>query len=168
MILLIVLAACGGDGGGVGDPGAGSDAAEDGAADPAGEGVIDVQPPGQGVASVDGLEYTLQASPDDDCSISEESLTLAFWVEDESVGLGGGANLYEDGWLGTIDLLVLEPEGEPGPISYFPDLEANADGVVIDGDSFSYSGPMLKQPANDGSNPPPVDVGEGTFSVTCP
>jgi len=27
---------------------------------------------------------------------------------------------------------------------------------------------MQKQPANDGNNPPAIDVGDGTISVTCP
>ena len=40
--------------------------------------------------------------------------------------------------------------------------------MAVDGDSFSYSGPMMKRPPNDGSNPPPVDVGDGLVSVTCP
>lgn len=55
--------------------------------------------------------------------------------------------------------------GEPGPISYFPDPAADGDALVIDGNSASYSGPMQKQPANDGSNPASVDVGNGVISV---
>ena len=38
---------------------------------------------------------------------------------------------------------------------------------TVDGSTMSYSGPMLKQPANDGSQPPPVEVGEGTIRATC-
>ena len=39
--------------------------------------------------------------------------------------------------------------------------------VAVDGTSVSISGPMQKQPPNDGSNPPPVDAGGGTFSFSC-
>jgi hypothetical protein len=161
--LALAVAACGGEGDSVGDgggsvPGAGS----------GGGGVVDVQPAGQATASVDGQELTLEVSPALDCIITEESVTFAFWVGDNNVVLGGGANLYEEGWLGNIDLRIADPVGEPGPITYFPDLAVNGSGVAIDGNSMSYSGPMLKQPPNDGNNPDPVEAGTGTFSVTCP
>lgn len=170
--LALVLAACGG-----GDSGAGgsedvgtNDAAssEGGSSGTGGSGsVVDAQQPGQAMFSVEGKEYTLEVSPAIDCSITDDSVTFAFWTGDNSVVLGGGANLYDDGWLGSIELRVSEPEGEDGPISYFPDQDALNGGIAISGDSMSYTGPLMKQPANDGSNPPPVDVGDGTISVTC-
>lgn len=162
--LALVAAACGGEGGS--DDGGGDGDSDAGSA--GGGGVVDAQPPGQAIASVDGQEFTLEVSPALDCAISEESITFAFWVGDNSVVLGGGANHYDDGWLGGIDLRIAEPEGEPGPVAYFPDLTVNGGGIAIDGDSMSYSGPLMKQPPNDGSNPPPEVVGDGTFSVTCP
>ena len=102
------------------------------------------------------------------CTIADDSITFSFRIGDNEVTLGAGANLYDTGWLGAITLTVGNPAGEAGPISYFPDLAANGGGLAIDGSSLSYSGPMQKQPANDGSNPPPVDVGDGVISVTCP
>lgn len=125
------------------------------------------QPAGQATASVDGLEFTLTESPALTCAITDEAITFAFWIGDNEVTLGGGANLYDTGWLGAVTLTVANPDGEAGPITYYPDLAANGSTIAIDGSSMSYSGPMLKQPANDGSQPPPVDAGEGTFSVTC-
>lgn len=170
--LTLALAACGGGdsgGNGSGDVGT-NDAAssEENSSDGGGSGdVVDAQQPGQAMVSVEGREYTLEVSPAIDCSISDDSITFAFWVGDNSVVLGGGANLYDDGWLGSIELRISEPEGEDGPISYFPDQGALDDGIAISGDSMSYSGPLMKQPANDGSNPPPVDVGDGMMSATC-
>lgn len=161
----LAVTACGG-GGGDGEPPA--DAGNGSTDGSSGGEVVDAQPAGQAIASIDGQEFTLEVSPALDCAISDESITFAFWVGDNSVVLGGGANLYEDGWLGGIDLRIAEPEGEPGPVAYFPDLAVNGGGIAIDGDSMSYSGPMMKQPANDGSNPPPEGAGDGTVSVTCP
>lgn len=102
-----------------------------------------------------------------DCKVAEDAITFSFRIGDNEVTLGGGANHYDEGWFGSIDLRVANPQGEEGPVSYFPDLATNSDSVAVDGNSMSYSGPMQKQPPNDGSNPPPVDVGDGTISVTC-
>lgn len=165
-VLLLAVTACGGDSGSEDGPPA-DQASSDGGDSSGGGDVSNAQPPGEAAVSVDGKEYNLEVSPAVDCSIADDSITFAFWVGDNSVTLGGGANLYDDGWLGSIDLRVSEPEGEDGPISYFPDQGALSDGIAIDGDSMSYSGPMMKQPPNDGSNPPPVDIGSGTISVTC-
>ena len=96
-------------------------------------------------------------------------ITFSFRIGDNEVTLGAGANRYETGWLGNIDMTVANPDGEEGPISYFPDLAEHGDaGLAFDGNSMSYSGPMQKSPRNDGSNPPPIDVGDGVISVTCP
>jgi hypothetical protein len=172
MSVVLLFAACGGDdAGGTADRNDDQEAAtsDEGGSDSGGDGdVVDQQPAGEAMASVDGQEFDLTESPALGCDITPDTVTFSFWVGDNSIVLGGGANYYdEDGWLGHIELTVFEPEGEDGPVSYFIDLEANGDRIATDGDSFSYSGPMLKQPPNDGSNPPPVDAGDGTFSVTC-
>lgn len=131
--------------------------------------ITDAQPAGQAFAAVDGLEFTLQQPGGLDCTVSPEAITFSYSIGDNEITLGAGANFYEDqGWLGGINLRVANPESEDGPITYFPDLTAHGDRIVVDGASVSYSGPMMKQPANDGSNPPPVDVGDGTISITCP
>ena len=93
---------------------------------------------------------------------------LSFRIGDNEVTLGAGANRTDDDWFGGIDFRIANPSAGAGPISYFPELPTSSSGIVVDGQSFSYSGPMLKQPPNDGSNPPPVDAGEGTISITCP
>jgi hypothetical protein len=170
ILLALVLAACGGGDSGGDDPNTGTADTVAGADADSGSSpgdVVDVQEPGQASVTVDGKEYELDVSPAVDCAIAPDSVTFAFWVGDNSVVLGGGANLYEDGWLGSIDLRISEPEGQDGPISYFPDQDSLDDGIAISGDSMSYSGPMMMQPPNDGSNPEPVGVGDGTISVTC-
>ncbi|MGD2101989.1 MAG: hypothetical protein PVG83_07110 [Acidimicrobiia bacterium] len=170
VLLALVLAACGGGDTGGDDPSTGTGDTVGGADADSGSNsgdVVDTQEPGHAMVTVEGREYNLDVSPALDCSIADEAVTFAFWVGDNSVVLGGGANRYEDGWIGSIDLRISEPEGQDGPIAYFPDQDSLSDGIAVDGDSMSYSGPMMKQPPNDGSNPPPVDVGSGTISVTC-
>ena len=133
--------------------------------------MVNPAPAGQATVSVDGQQFTFELSGGLDCSISEEALTFAYRIGDNEVTLGGGANREDDGWLGSIRLTVANPDSEPGPISYYPDVGDGIfiDGslIAVDGDSMSYSGPMEKQPANDGTNPPPIDVGNGTISATC-
>lgn len=162
-IALVLMACGGGSSGDNGDDGASSDGGGSGAVS---GNVVDKQAPGEGYASVEGQEYELTVSPALGCEIGPEAVTFSFWVGDNSIVLGGGAN-NDGGWIGHIELTVFEPEGQEGPVSYFPDLTEHGDRIAVDGDSMSYSGPMMKQPPNDGSNPPPVDVGNGTFSVTC-
>lgn len=162
VVLVTILAACGGGDTGSGD---GDQDSSNPGADNGGQ-VVDQQPAGQAIVTVDGRDYTLQESPVADCAITPETVTAAFWVGDNSVTLGAGTNLYEDGWLGAIILGVAEPEGEDGPIRYVVEGPDHGDRIVIDGDSMSYSGPMYKYPPNDGSNPPPTEV-EGTISLTC-
>ncbi len=130
--------------------------------------IVDPQPPGTGYAAVDGLEFTLTEIGGLACTISQDAVTFSFIMGDNEVVIGGGANRYEDGWLGNIDLRVANPTDEPGPVSYYPDLMADGDGIAVNGSSMSYDGPMKKQPPNDGTNPAPVDAGTGTISVTCP
>jgi hypothetical protein len=68
-----------------------------------------------------------------------------------------------------MTMIVANPEGENGPVTYSPATGAMTDAAFAsEGNSRSYSGPMQKTPPNDGSNPPPVDVGEGTITATCP
>lgn len=144
----------------------GAESLEDG---PSGDGaVISPPPPGQATVSVDGLELTLTEPGGLDCSISEDSFSYSFRVGDNEVTLGAGANQSDQGWLGAIEVVVANPEDGAGPVSYFPDLVANDAGIAVDGESMSYAGPMQKQPPQDGSNPAPVDAGDGTISVTCP
>ena len=148
-----------------GDDGNGDDVEDGGAG---GGAIVNPQPAGQASVTIEGLDYTMQEPGALDCTISDDAITFSFRIGDNEVTLGAGANLYDTGWLGNIEVRVANPPSEPGPIIYYPDLTANGDRLVIDGSSASYAGPMKKQPANDGSNPPPVDVGDGTISVTCP
>jgi hypothetical protein len=130
--------------------------------------VVDAPPPGEATASVDGLDFSFDQPGGIGCDITDDSVTFSFRIGDNEVTLGGGANRYDEGWLGAIELVVANPDGEDGPVAYFPDLQANGDGLVVDGTSMSYTGPMQKQPPNDGTNPAPEDVGEGSISATCP
>ena len=80
-------------------------------------------------------------------------------------------NRVDEGWMGNISLTIANPTGEQGPVAYYPapgDLGVLDESLItVDGDTAIYSGPMLKQPANDGSQPPPVDVGTGSVTATC-
>ena len=163
--VVLVVAACSDDAGDSAVDSTLADSGSQGAS--AGGSVVNVQPPGQAAVMVDGQEFTLTEPGALECSITQDAITISFRIGDNEITLGGGANLSDAGWLGSVDLRVANPEGEQGPISYFPDLAAHGDSIAIDGDSMSYVGPMQKQPANDGTNPPAVDVGEGTISATC-
>lgn len=177
VLIALALAACGGDDDNAAPAQEATDAAPtddtSGADDTSGESsgggeIVNPQPAGQAHVSVDGLDYTMQEPGGLACTISDDAITFSFRIGDNEVTLGAGANLYDTGWLGNIRTTVGNPPGEDGPVAYFPDLAANGAGLTIDGNSASYSGPMQKQPANDGSNPPPINVGDGTISVTCP
>jgi hypothetical protein len=165
LALALVLAACGGGDSGEDDTDTGTESNESGDSGSGSGDVVDQQPAGQAYASVDGQEFTFDTPGPSDCIIEPEILTFSFVIGDNSVTLAGGANLYEDGWLGNVNLRLINDEGLP--VSYYPDDGAMDAGVAIDGDSMSFSGPMLMQPPNDGSNPPPVSAGDGTISVTC-
>lgn len=167
-LLVVGTIACGGDDDDAADAPSEPTSAEGGDSTGTGGAVVDPQPPGQAVASVDGQEFTLVEPGALACTLADDSITFSFRIGDNEVTLGAGANRTDDEWFGGIDLRIANPTGEDGPISYFPELPANSAGMVVDGDSFSYFGPMMKQPPNDGSNPPPVDVGDGTVSITCP
>lgn len=161
----LVLVACGGGDDADGDTGDnGTDGGGDGGQ--SGGAVVEQQPAGQALVRVDGREYTLTAGFD--CVVEEEEFRGSFVIGDNEVVAGGGAIRNPDGgWQANPSLTVAEPEDEPGPIGYFfPDTLAVD--VAVDGASASMAGQMQKTPANDGSNPPPIDVGEGVFTFTCP
>lgn len=178
MSLVWVLAACGGGVDPTAEPPAASaadgavssDTSGGGNADPgaASGAIVDRQPPGQAAASIDGLDLSFMEPGALACSIGDDAITFSFRIGDNEVTLGAGANHYEEGWLGGIQLVVYNPEDGGGPVTYFPDLAANGEGIAIDGSSMSYSGPIMKQPPNDGTNPAPEAAGEGTISATCP
>ncbi len=155
----------GGGGGGVDSGGGGGGTGGDGGG---GGDTVNRPAPGQAAMSVDDQEYTFTEPGALACTVTDESITFSFRLGDNAVTLGAGANQTDGEWFGSVVLRVAEPSDEPGPISYFPEFPANSGGVTIDGDSFSYTGPMQKQPANDGSTPPPIDVGDGLITVTCP
>jgi len=177
MIVLLALAmtACGGGGSddaatdtGTDDTVAGSESDDGGNGGSSSGQVVDPQPPGQATVSVDGQEFMFHTLGPSDCIIETDRLNFAFVIEETSATLAAGANLTDDGWQGDIKLRILDEEGKP--VQYY--LQS-AEGLMIqgtiavDGDSMSFSGPMEMQPPNDGSNPPPVDVGDGTISATC-
>lgn len=178
--LLFVTAACGDDGNEIGggdasesapsdeatsDGGAPDDEQPDGADDSE---VADPQLPGRAIVSVEGREFTLTEPGALDCTVTEDAVTFSFRIGDNEVTLGGGADHSDDVWLGSVEVRIADPGGEPGPITYFVTLPDESSGLAVDGDSFSYTGPLKKQPSNDGSNPVPVDAGLGLVSLTCP
>lgn len=179
--LALVLAACGGGDSGddngidTGTDGttAGAESSDDngsngGDSDSSSGEVVDPQPPGQATVSVDAQELVFDTLGPSDCIIETDRLQFAFVNEETSATIGAGANLTDDGWQGDILVRIIDEEGLP--VQYY--LQS-AEGLMIqgtiavDGDSMSYSGPMEMQPPNDGSNPPPVDVGDGTISASC-
>ncbi|MBT8240041.1 MAG: hypothetical protein KJN63_02310 [Acidimicrobiia bacterium] len=165
----LLVAACGSDDGGASEAASGGandsgQSDDEGAAAPSGD-VVNQQEPGEAYVSVDGLEFTLTESGSLDCVINPDVLTFAFWIGDNTTTLGGGANLYDDGWLGDIMLRVVNEDGLP--VQYYPDEGGLDSYLAFNGDSVSYSGPMLMKPPNDGTNPPAESVGDGTISVTC-
>lgn len=132
-------------------------------------GVENAPPPGQAHVAVDNREFTFTEPGGVGCNVTDEGFSFSFRIGDNQVTLGAGA-VYAGGmWGGEIRMTVANPEGERGPIDYFVSLpEVDEPGLAFDGKSMSYSGPMKKQPPQDGSNPAAVDVGTGTVSVTCP
>jgi len=131
--------------------------------------VVDPPPPGHATVSVDGQEFNFELPGALDCFIGTEAFGFSYRIGDNEVTLGAGANRYESGWAGNITMIVADPAAEKGPVTYSPATGSMSDAAfAFDGDSMSYSGPMQKTPPNDGSNPPPIDVGEGTITATCP
>lgn len=135
-----------------------------------GETVVDPPPPGHATVSVDGQEFNFELPGALDCLIEADTFRFSYRIGDNEVTLGAGANRYEEtGWAGNISMIVADPAGQTGPTTYSPATGSMNDAAfAFDGNSMSYSGPMQKTPPNDGSNPPPIDVGEGTITITCP
>lgn len=163
-VVTMLLVACGGGGGESPDT-AREDTSSDGAA---GTGAVaDPQPPGQGKAIVDDLELTFTEPGATPCRVEEDEFGFSFIIGDNEIVFGGGGVRGRDGgWSTAPRLVIANPEGEPGPISY--QFVVGSEEVVTAGNSASVTGPMEKQPANDGSNPLPVAVGDGVFTFTCP
>lgn len=131
--------------------------------------VVDPQAPGQARVSVDGLTFEFSEPGAVECVPDPDEFRFSFVIGDNEVTLGAGANLFGDEYLGSIEMRVASPEGEEGVTSYAPDLRANGvASLAFDGDSISYSGPVLMYPPFSGGLVDPIDVGNGTFSITCP
>ena len=146
---------------------------DDGDAGPSGDSgsgdVVSPQAPGEALVSVDSKEFKFSEPGGVGCNVTKEGFSFSFRIGDNEVTLGAGAVYAGDMWVGEIRMTVANPEGERGPIDYFVSLpEIDEPGLAFDGKSMSYSGPMKKQPPQDGTNPAPVDVGTGTVSITCP
>jgi hypothetical protein len=165
----LVLSACGGaDGAGTNDTASGqvdqpSNTGGDG--ESASDDVVNRQPSGRGYASVDGVEYTFDTPGGQDCRVAADDFGFSYIIGDNEVVFGGGASVSGGQWFGTITLRVF---ADNNVTTYTALVVDNPDGIAIDGDSVSYSGPMEKTAPNpDGSVGDPVDVGEGVFSSTC-
>lgn len=147
------------------------DTADDnGDATGSGGAVVGPAPAGQATVSVDGQDIAFEEVLASGCSISDEAVSYGFAAADGVTTLAAGLNHMDGEWMGSIAVDVPGPDGE-GVIGYYPKPAEGATleegSVAVDGSSMSYSGPMLMQPPNDGSNPPPVEVGDGTISATC-
>lgn len=166
VVLLLAVTACGGGEGGDDESPAGDQANTAGDEGSGGGGsVVEQQPPGQGYASVDGLEYTLTLPGGLDCTVADDEFTFSYRIGDNEVVLGGGASLSGGQWVGSLTLGVF---ANNNVTTYSAKLVDNPSGIAVDGDSVSYSGPMERYaPSSDGSPPEPEDVGNGTFSSTC-
>ena len=163
----LVLAACtGGDpaeSNGVGD--AASEQPSDGGDATAGGDVVNKQASGQGYASVDGVEYTFDTPGGQACRTAGDDFAFSYIIGDNEVVLGGGASISGGQWFGSLTLQVF---ADNSATTYAALVVDNPDGIAVDGDSVSYSGPMEKTSPNpDGSLGDPVPVGDGVFSSTC-
>jgi hypothetical protein len=127
--------------------------------------VVDRQPPGQGAASVDGLEFSFDTPGGIACKVTDEEFGFSFIQGDNEVTIGGGATISGGQWFGSLTMRIA---ADGGVTEYAAALLDNPSGVAVDGNSVSYSGPMLKySPAPPGELPKGVDVGDGVFSATC-
>lgn len=179
MVLIVALftsmAACGDDDSGGASPDGGStegpaDGGDDGVDAPSGGSIDDPAPPGTATASVDGQDLTFDTVLASGCSIAGDAITFGFSNADGTVTIAAGLNPNGDDWDGNIRVELPNPEGE-GTLAYNTEpaegITLPPGSVVVDGSSMTYEGPMLFQPPNDGSNPPPESVGDGTIRATC-
>lgn len=174
MAAALVLGACGGNGSS--EPPAASTQDEAPAASGNGEAGdagasdnnVDPVPAGQATASVDGHDFVWDLPGAVPCNIQDGEFSISFRTEADSTTLGAGGFHSNSGWGGDMVIEVPEPAGAVGVTQYFVNLTDNGDLLNIGANSLSYSGPWMMRPPNDGTNPPPVEVGSGTLSVTCP
>lgn len=167
--LVVLLAACSGTPG----PDSGGAAGGGETKAPAGIGggggssgtVVKPQPPGQGYASVDGLELTLTMPGGLACSVTDEEFAFSFIKDDNAFALGGGGTRSNGEWFGSMSLQLID---ENGQTVYSAKLLDNPGDIAVAGNSVSYSGPMERtDPPPPGEIPQQVDVGDGVFSATC-
>ncbi len=167
-VMIIVLAACGdGDNGSSaadgGSSGTEADQSQvDSVADSVEGGqVVDMQPPGQATASVDGQEYTLDTVGPVGCDITDSEFNVGFIMGDNDVSVIAGGTASGSEWRGRIDLNVQTTDGIA---NYFADFSGGDAGAVAVSDaSMSYSGEW-KVYGSDGTE---ESVGDGTLSLTC-
>ena len=82
--------------------------------------ISNAPPAGQTLVEVDGLSLELDLPGGLACNIEDDTVTFSNQIGDNAITVGGGLNLYDEGWLGSISVTIFEPEGEPGPVAYYP------------------------------------------------
>jgi hypothetical protein len=159
---MLLVGACGGadpqesaDGGG-GDAMTPAATAASGGGGGSSGSVVNPQPPGQGAASVDGVEQTFTTPGGVACRTSAEEWSFSYIIGDNEVTMGGGASIQGGQWFGSLSMRVVTDDGTT---EYAAKINDNPDAVAVDGNSVSYSGPMVKYlPAAPGELPKPIDV----------
>lgn len=164
----MVLAACGGDDSGPTTTAAANDndasqtsseSSNDNSSDSGGGQVVDVQPPGQASASVEGEQYTFDTVGPVGCDITDSEFNVGFLKGDNEVSFIAGGSGSGSDWRGRIDVNVQTTDGI---VNYFAELSSGA--VAVDGQSMSYSGEwQVLRPGESEAQ----SVGDGTLSVTC-
>lgn len=168
--LLAVLAACGGDEVGeeapdaeAGDGGAATTAAESESSDGnegGGAVVVDPAPPGQAIASVDGLNVTMDIIGQEGCEITDTEISFFFRssedaIDPETDAIIGSAFMGDNGWEVSFSYNLGHPT--PGEGTTY---STEGGSLAVDGNSLTYSGEW-EIPFGGGS------VGDGTLSVNC-
>jgi len=127
--------------------------------------IVNPQPPGQAMASVDGQEQTFTTPGGVGCKVTEDDWSFSYIIGDNEITIGGGASIQGGKWFGSLTMNIRR---EDGAATYAAKINDNPDAVAVDGNSVSYSGPMVKYlPAPPGELPEPIDIGDGVFSSTC-
>lgn len=166
--LIMAIAACGGSGtdpeteGDQNAPAQDSDGGER-EAPPVSPDVVDRQPSGQAHVVVDGLDYTFDTFGPSDCNVESFQFGFSFIIGENEVSLTGGGTSNIQEWATNLAMRVFNATDDGAPVTYANPVGSGSDGLAIDGNSVSYSGPIEKKVPNAD----PVDVGEGTISVTC-